>query len=536
MALTAELPIWLAPGIKPGTELYTNGWGDKEYPSAEVFNFLQNRAYLALKELQEQMPDNINISILESKAVTDLPKSYPIAKSVMFIFTSDTVSADWLTALSLTGSYYLIVETTKTTLGNGVQRVSAYLNSTSATPRIFERSANNSGYGTFTEFAVKADVVNKVDKIEGKGLSTNDYTNAEKTKLAGIATGATNTTVEDGVTSTSKTNAASANSIKTVNDALTAHKNDATQHVSTLAAKAVTDLPNTYPIGKSAMFVSTSDTVSADWLTALNLNAVYLMVETTKTTSGNGVQRVSAYTLSASTVPRTFVRTAGNSGWSSFVENVNAENGKGLSTNDFTNAEKTKLAGIATGANNTTVLDSVTSTSTTSAASAASVKKAYDLASASSHYVDDTKTLSSAASTFNVGTTITQATSLQSAFNMVVAEILGFGISSTDDYFLYKLVTQKTAKSTTQKIEIYANILTVGPVGALMFELNRVTNSVGTWQAWQATRHIISFKGNPEGSLLAYAGTLVYDVINANLYKKRIAANIITNTDWVLIG
>ena len=31
----------------------------------------------------------------------------------------------------------------------------------------------------------------KVDKIEGKGLSTNDYTSSEKTKLAGIATGAT---------------------------------------------------------------------------------------------------------------------------------------------------------------------------------------------------------------------------------------------------------------------------------------------------------------------------------------------------------
>lgn len=30
----------------------------------------------------------------------------------------------------------------------------------------------------------------KVDKVSGKGLSTNDYTSAEKTKLAGIATGA----------------------------------------------------------------------------------------------------------------------------------------------------------------------------------------------------------------------------------------------------------------------------------------------------------------------------------------------------------
>ena len=33
-------------------------------------------------------------------------------------------------------------------------------------------------------------VANKVDKVTGKGLSTNDYTDAEKTKLAGIAAGA----------------------------------------------------------------------------------------------------------------------------------------------------------------------------------------------------------------------------------------------------------------------------------------------------------------------------------------------------------
>lgn len=33
---------------------------------------------------------------------------------------------------------------------------------------------------------------NKVDKVTGKQLSTNDYTTAEKTKLTGIATGANN--------------------------------------------------------------------------------------------------------------------------------------------------------------------------------------------------------------------------------------------------------------------------------------------------------------------------------------------------------
>lgn len=38
----------------------------------------------------------------------------------------------------------------------------------------------------------RAALANKVDKVTGKGLSANDYTTAEKTKLAGIATGANN--------------------------------------------------------------------------------------------------------------------------------------------------------------------------------------------------------------------------------------------------------------------------------------------------------------------------------------------------------
>lgn len=43
----------------------------------------------------------------------------------------------------------------------------------------------------------------KVDKVSGKGLSTNDYTTAEKTKLSGIATGANKTTVDSARSSTS---------------------------------------------------------------------------------------------------------------------------------------------------------------------------------------------------------------------------------------------------------------------------------------------------------------------------------------------
>lgn len=65
-------------------------------------------------------------------------------------------------------------------------------------------------------------ISNKVDKVSGKGLSTNDYTTEEKQKLAGIAAQANKTTVENVLTSTSTTNALSAAQGKALKDALDA--------------------------------------------------------------------------------------------------------------------------------------------------------------------------------------------------------------------------------------------------------------------------------------------------------------------------
>ena len=62
-------------------------------------------------------------------------------------------------------------------------------------------------------------IVNKfVAKETGKGLSTNDFTNELKTKLDGISEGANKTTVEDVLTSTSTTNALSANQGKVLDE------------------------------------------------------------------------------------------------------------------------------------------------------------------------------------------------------------------------------------------------------------------------------------------------------------------------------
>lgn len=74
---------------------------------------------------------------------------------------------------------------------------------------------------------------NKVDKVSGKALSTNDYTTVEKTKLTGIANNANNTTIVDNLTSTTTSSALSAAQGKILNDKIVA----LTARVTTLEAK-----------------------------------------------------------------------------------------------------------------------------------------------------------------------------------------------------------------------------------------------------------------------------------------------------------
>lgn len=67
------------------------------------------------------------------------------------------------------------------------------------------------------------DISGKVDKVTGKGLSTNDYTTTEKNKLSGIAEGANKTVVDAAISSTSTNpvqNKAIYASISTINTTL----------------------------------------------------------------------------------------------------------------------------------------------------------------------------------------------------------------------------------------------------------------------------------------------------------------------------
>lgn len=89
-------------------------------------------------------------------------------------------------------------------------------------PNISEEKALSQNGLLYLWQQLKTMFTGKVDKVEGKGLSTNDYTTEEKNKLEGIAAGANKTTVEDVLTSTSTTNALSANQGKILDDKIKA--------------------------------------------------------------------------------------------------------------------------------------------------------------------------------------------------------------------------------------------------------------------------------------------------------------------------
>lgn len=76
--------------------------------------------------------------------------------------------------------------------GNEVT-VDSELNETSKNP--VQNKAVHAAITNITE--------NYVQKVDRKGLSTNDYTTTEKNKLAGIATGANKTTVDSALSSSS---------------------------------------------------------------------------------------------------------------------------------------------------------------------------------------------------------------------------------------------------------------------------------------------------------------------------------------------
>lgn len=150
--------------------------------------------------------------------------------------------------------------------------------------------------GAMTQSATTTMLGNKVDKVIGKGLSTNDYTTEEKTKLANIEANADINIIE---------------SVKVNGTALTPDVNKA---VEVIVPTKTSDITN------DSGFITINDVVKP----------------TTTSPLMDGTAAVGTES--------TFAR--GDHRHPSDSTKVDKVEGKGLSTNDFTDNEKNKLDGI----------------------------------------------------------------------------------------------------------------------------------------------------------------------------------------------
>ncbi len=195
------------------------------------------------------------------------------------------------------------------------------------------------------KFATITDLDDKVDKVTGKGLSTNDYTTTEKNKLSGIASGAQVNVIE----TVKVNNTALTPSSKAVNVTVPTKTSDITNDSGFItsadvpegaAASSTTPKMNgTATVGSETAFargdhIHPSDTSRVP--TTRTVAGHALSADVTLVKGDVGLGNVDN-TADADKPVSTAQQTALNG-------KVDKVSGKGLSTNDYTTAEKNKLA------------------------------------------------------------------------------------------------------------------------------------------------------------------------------------------------
>lgn len=270
MAINFEkkTPDWENIGAEPDAELKKGGFRAGYKPPAAYFNWFFNRISACVKELQEKLTANLKALAFKDKVgngdITDVAAGKVTQDSTHRMIT-DTERINWNDTNSKKHTHSnksTVDKLTETLLANWT---AAYTHvSNKSNPHGVTKAqvglgnvpnaATNDQTPTYTQadtlgnlvsgekltvsmgkimkaiadlIAHKADAVlhvtaaertkwnavtNKVDKVSGKQLSTNDYTTAEKNKLAGIAAGAEVNVQPDW----SQTNAAADDYIKTV--------------------------------------------------------------------------------------------------------------------------------------------------------------------------------------------------------------------------------------------------------------------------------------------------------------------------------
>lgn len=194
-------------------------------------------------------------------------------------------------------------------------------------------------------FATQTDLSVKVDKEAGKGLSTNDYTTTEKDKLAGIASGAQVNVID----TVKVNNTALTPSSKAVNVTVPTKTSDITNDSGFItiadvpegsaASSTTPKMDGTAAVGSETAFargdhIHPSDTSRVPITRTVAGHALSADVTLVKGDVGLGnVDNTADADKPVSTAQQT-----------ALDGKVDKVTGKGLSTNDYTTAEKSKLA------------------------------------------------------------------------------------------------------------------------------------------------------------------------------------------------
>lgn len=215
MPYLEPLPEWQSPGVEPPGDLKTNGWKHTQRPPASYFDWFFFTVYYALLELQqnaihkEKIYDGVNSSdatlVATAKAVK---QAYDLATNNL---TTAKAYTDTKIA-SLVDSSPQALDTLKEladALGNDPNFATTVSNLIGTKIALTEKGAAD---GVATLDANK--------KVLASQLAT------ATTAIAGIVQ------LVDSATSTSTTQAPTANALKVVNDALVNHKNDNVVHIT----------------------------------------------------------------------------------------------------------------------------------------------------------------------------------------------------------------------------------------------------------------------------------------------------------------
>lgn len=188
----------------------------------------------------------------------------------------------------------------------------------------------------------------KVDKVEGKGLSTNDFTAAYKSKLDGIASGA---------------NAYTHPSYTAKSSGLYKVTVDSTGHVSATTAVAKSDITGlgipaqdtTYSAAttSAAGLMSASDKSKLDGIASGANNYTYTLPTATSSVLG-GVKVGSNISVSSGTISLTKANVTSALGYTPPTTNTTYSAATSSAAGLMSASDKSKLDGIASGANNYT--------------------------------------------------------------------------------------------------------------------------------------------------------------------------------------